>query len=160
MKRKTKMSVAVLSTVIALLAITAVTTGSQVSLNTPLYVFRMEQASSEMNFLSTERNNIAYTIENGSTLNYSISEEYCSAKSSPAICLTDQHICSVDVGTCAMVTCASTCPNTCWSTCSDTCENTCGNTCWSTCSDTCGNTCGNTCPSTCWLTCGETCLTC
>jgi len=144
MKRKTKMSVAVLSTVIAFLVITAVTTGSQASLNTPLYTFRMEQASSEMNFLSMERNNVAYTIENGSTLNYNVSGKYCSAKSSPAICLTDPRMCSADVGTCAMVTCASTCPNTCPSTCSDTCE----------------NTCGNTCPSTCWPTCGETCLTC
>ncbi|MBU7026897.1 MAG: hypothetical protein HXS48_08140 [Theionarchaea archaeon] len=51
MNRK-KVSIAVVSMAVAFLAVTCVTASPRTS-NTPLYTFRMEQASSEMNFLPT-----------------------------------------------------------------------------------------------------------
>jgi hypothetical protein len=62
-----KILVAVVS-VCAVLVVSTVIASSQIS-NTPLFTFRMEQASSEMNFLPTVVNGFIYTTENGYTLN-------------------------------------------------------------------------------------------
>lgn len=157
MNRKQKMSLSVASIALASLVMTAVTVSSR-TVNTPLYTYRIEQASSEMNFLPTEMNNFAYTIEKGFTLEYDSFEEQSDVESSPNICITIPPLCTIDI-TCSTV-CQSTCANTCPSTCTNTCDNpTCGNTC-ETCGNTCPDTCGNTCPDTCWLSCNGTCITC
>lgn len=137
MDRK-KVSLAVLSIAIGSLAVAYVAASSQI-LNTPLYTFRMEQQSSEMNFLPTEMNTFTYTAERGCNLTYGV------------------------VGWCGVnplsTSPASTCNPSCFDTCEDTCEwtcfDTCGRTCPSTCDDptcvlfTCGITHWETCPSTC-----------
>jgi hypothetical protein len=69
MNGKQKTSIVVASIIVVSLAATCVTASSQTS-NTPLYTFRMEEVSSEMNFLSTEVSEITYNTQNGYTLNY------------------------------------------------------------------------------------------
>ena len=121
---------------------------------TPLYTYRMEQASHTMNFLPTEMNKFTYTAEEGYMLNHNA--VVCCSSVVPLI--------TGGVNTC------DTCDQpTCWSTCPDTCEPTCPNTCMGatcstctqptceTCEETCPYTC-STCSSTCWNTCsGYTC---
>lgn len=159
------MSYIVVIAVSALLAVTAVTASAWRPSHTPLYTMRMEQASSEMNFLSTARNSFAYTTGRGYELNCNVAG-YCGAGpagevsvSGPCIqteCYTCWPTC---VSTCS--TCVSTCPSTCSSTCGNTCGNTCDDsTCGNTCPNTCGSTCGNTCPSTCVSTCVTCVYTC
>ncbi len=138
MSKKQKALVAVASVSCALLVASAL--AGSLTLNTPLYTFRMEQASSKMNFLPTIMNGFTYTTENGHTLNYDAT------------------------GYCGMpldVTSGKTCEGTCQG--QETCQgyNTCDLTCWSTCPNTCGSTCPLTC-DTCDHTCGtcETCITC
>lgn len=143
MSRK-RVLIAVMSGVLALLVLNTVIAGS-LTVNTPLYRVRMEQASSEMNFLPTAVNNFTYTAEQGYILN-------CRAAGCDGIPLgiTEGKTCD---GTCqGQVTCQgyNTCDLTCWSTC----PNTCGNTCPLTC-DTCDQTC-----ATCEGTCQGTCITC
>ena len=106
--------------------------GSLQTLNTPLYTYRMEQMSSEMNFLITAVNDFSYTTEKGFTL---IDE------SSP--CCIEELLNPLTIGstcvTCHDPTCV-TCPDTCIPTCDDpTCPETCEPTCeQSTCIPTCG----------------------
>lgn len=123
----------------------AVTVTANFVPNTPLYTYRMEQASSQMNFLPTEINNFAYTTVTGSTLNYEITR-YC-------------YVNPLEEPT-VPVTCPETCEETC-STCYSTCEgSTCEGTCYSTCPNTCA-TCEPTCEEpSCWNTCSSTCSTC
>ncbi|KYK37620.1 MAG: hypothetical protein AYK19_00010 [Theionarchaea archaeon DG-70-1] len=101
--------------------------------DTPLYTVRMEQASSEMNFLSTEMNNFTYTTGNGYTLNYDVSGGCCNGGKL--------------LGTCSNTQCGPSCWNTCAGfTCSG--EPTCSDTCpkWNTCHITCsGYTCVEPC---------------
>lgn len=116
-----KMFIAVVSVAVAFCAVACVAAASWTS-STPLYTFRMEQASSEMNFLPTEINNFTYTTEAGSTLNYEITR-YC-------------YVNPLEEPT-VPVTCPETCEETC-STCYSTCEPTCEEpSCWNTCSSTC-----------------------
>lgn len=61
------MVIAVISVAIASLVITYVAASTGTSY-TPLYTFRMEQASSKMNFLPTEVNEFIYGAEKGHTL--------------------------------------------------------------------------------------------
>ncbi len=151
MNGKRKMLTAVVS-VCAVLAVSTVIASSHVS-DTPLFMYRMEQASSKMNFLPTAVNEFVYTAENGVTLGYNNP-----GNSGIPLEVTVGKTCE---GTCIEPTCPHTCPNTCAGnpTCSSTCPDTCGatcDTCDSTC-DTCDSTCiGNTCADTCPLTC-ETC---
>lgn len=131
-----KMLLTVISTIVALLAVTFVT-ASPWTANTPLYAVRMEQASSKMNFLPTEMNGFTYTSEKG----YEIS---CDV----TICPNVEP--SSDKPTSAQNPCKWTDP---YSTCS-------GYTCWLSCGGTC-ETCAVTCPNTCNPTCtGSTCITC
>jgi hypothetical protein len=146
------MFVMIVSATIVLLAITAVTAHNR-TVNTPLYMVRMEQVSSRMNFLPTSANEFAYTAEKGYTLNHDgihgvggahVLEPY----TEPPQCETWE-------------TCEETC-ETCWSTCDDTCPNTCSvtcrNTCPATCPATCEETCDDpTCSQTCPVTCEDTC---
>ncbi len=135
MDRKT-VFVMVLSATGLLLAITAVT-GHSHTIVTPLHTMRMEQASSEMNFLPTAVNEFTYTTEKGNNLNYGLPRKYgdvvpCDTWQQPYTCI--------------------------YSTCEDTCETcdapTCPDTCGYTCDDpTCGGTCDD---PTCYVTsCGE-----
>ena len=71
MNRKQKMYSTVISIAAVFLAVAFVTADSSF-LNTPLYTFRMEKVSSEMNFLPTEVHTFVYTAEKGSTLEYSV----------------------------------------------------------------------------------------
>ena len=114
---------------------------------TPLYTVRMEQASSEMNFLPTEVNRFIYTTEKGFNLNYICSGCF----SAQPLEVTSGRTCE---GTCIEPTCDNTCPSTCASTCGATCGDTCGFTC-DTCASTC-DTCDETCDGgpTCYNTCG------
>ena len=68
MNRK-KVSIAVVSTAVVVLAVTCVTASHQ-TLNTPLYTFRIEQASSEMNFLPTAVSEFTYNTRDGYTVNW------------------------------------------------------------------------------------------
>jgi len=126
-----KWSLAVFSIGITLLAVTCATASSWSS--TPLYTFRMEQASSQMNFLPVERSGFTYTAEKGYSLNYGAGCCFVNPLEEPTYwetCSTCEYTC--EGGTCEG-TCYSTCPNTC-ATCEPTCEQ---NTCWNTCDSTC-----------------------
>ncbi|KYK36382.1 MAG: hypothetical protein AYK19_01165 [Theionarchaea archaeon DG-70-1] len=70
MNRK-KVSIAVVSMAVAFLAVTCVTASRQTS-STPLYTFRMEQASNRMSFLPTTVNEFTYNTRDGYTLNYEL----------------------------------------------------------------------------------------
>ncbi len=127
-----KWSLAVIGAAVTLLAVTCVTAASWS--DTPLYTLRMEQASSEMNFLPVERSGFTYTAEKGCSLDYD-GAGCCFVKplEEPTYwetCSTCESTC--EGGTCEG-TCYSTCPNTC-ATCEPTCEQ---NTCWNTCDSTC-----------------------
>jgi hypothetical protein len=110
---------------------------------TPLYTVRMEQQSSTMNFLPTEKATFTYAAEKG----YNLS-------SSAGVGCIDVAPLSTSP--------ASTCNPSCFDTCEFTCEWTCFETCGYTCPDTCRNTCPNTCEGwTCdYLTCPITCACC
>ncbi|MBU7028262.1 MAG: hypothetical protein HXS48_15120 [Theionarchaea archaeon] len=142
MDRK-KVSLAVISVAVAFLALTAVTASSW-TLNTPLYIFRMQQQSSRMNFLPYEKNGFTYTAEKGYNLSCD-AVGCCGAE--PLEPPTNWETCSSCESTC-WSTCPATCPATCPNTCVDTCPDTCEPTCWSTCEEpTCWNTCGAACPT-------------
>jgi hypothetical protein len=148
-----------ISAAIAFCAVTAVAASPKSKVNAPLYTFRMEQASSNMNFLPTAMNGFEYTTEEGYTLDcntggccnnsgviygtgyYTCPDETCEH------CLT-----YYPAQTCEF-TCHETCPITCHMTCPITCEYTCPYTCKLTCADTCPYTCEPTCPETCLVTC-------
>ncbi|KYK34771.1 MAG: hypothetical protein AYK19_02540 [Theionarchaea archaeon DG-70-1] len=145
-----KVPLAVISVALALLAVTAATAHPSVT-RTPLYIFRMEQQSSEMNFLPTERNTFIYTTAQGHTVLYEITG-----------CGYAAPLATGGGNTCNSCsrTCSNTCPVTCMSTCPETCVytcHTCVSTCPYTCVNTCSFTCGSTCPNTCWSTCDEPC---
>ncbi len=127
---------------------------------TPLYAIRMEQASSEMNFLPTAVNGFTYNTEKGYTVDYN-SSTYCSAQ----LLTTSSNDTCYGYSTCdGSYTCWQTCSGythggyTCQPTCyvwtctPETCDITyCAFTCVAV--DTCMGTCSATCPSTC-----ETCM--
>ncbi|MBU7045922.1 MAG: hypothetical protein HXS54_05750 [Theionarchaea archaeon] len=148
MDRKQK-SISVIIVAVMLIAITSVTANS-LAINTPLYALRMEQASSKMSFLPTERNIFTYTTENGFDLNYSGTGECCGAVSP-----LDTGVWTCYYSTCGGDTCYLTCPESCYGTCTDptcvTCQGQ--NTCWATCPSTCEDSCGGTCEG---RTCEET----
>ena len=128
------------------LVITSVAASPKISGNTPLYAFRMEQASSKMNFLPTAVNGFVYTAEEGYNFNYSATG--CCGDVKP-----------LDTSD-ATPTCALTCyPTSC--TCWQTCPYTCAATCPVTCDDpTCPNTCPVTCVPTCTDSCYQSCIFC
>jgi len=134
------------SVAIVSLAVTCVTANLW-ALTTPLYTLRMEQASSEMNFLPTTVNEFTYTTENDFNMEYTL----------VGCCGAEPFDVPTKIGfTCDEPTCPNTSCNTCGFTCPNTCEFTClyGTHCPHTCHDTCGKTC-STCPYTC-----ETCTGC
>ncbi len=156
MNRKQKSLVILVSATMVVLVVTAATVTAWTA-NTPLYMFRMEQASSKMNFLPTAINCFDYTTEKGYTLNCNIGR-YCNNMG---------VLYDTGYSTCPDETCEHcltyppgvTCPNTSCATCASTCPNTCKSTCPNTCKSTCPNTCPYTCPNTC-ATCPATCATC
>lgn len=141
MKRK-KVWITVASGAFMLLAVAVATAASSPS-STPLYTYRMEQTSYEMNFLPTEVSSFTYAAENGYTLNYDV-PMYCG---SVTPLMTEGSTCNP---TCDIKTCISclTC-DTCFHcvTVDPTCdENTCQYTCGGTCDYTCsGWTCDPPC---------------
>lgn len=143
-----RMSIAVASAVV-LLAGAFVTANPQMT--SPLYTIRMEQASSEMNFLPTAVNEFTYSTEKGYSLTYGVAG--CCVT---PIALTEGIPCKVTFETCVK-TCL-TC-STCGSTCGYTCGCSCGFTC-DTCVATCGNTCNPTCNAITCDSCIDTCITC
>lgn len=141
---RTKASLAVMIAVVSL-AVTWVAADFETS-DTPLYMFRMEQASNKMGFLPTKITEFTYTAEYGYYQNCNIL-----GNDGEILFITTEV-------TCIPVTCEVTCPDTCWGTCDDpTCVFTCGDTHWSTCPDTCEQTCPDTCEQTCPNTCEHTC---
>jgi hypothetical protein len=132
------MSLAI-SVSVVLLAATCVTATS-LSSYAPLYIFRMEQASSQKSFLPSPVNSFTYALKQGCTLK-------CNA---PECC---------GAGPLVFTQRSTECDETCGNSCGFTCDS-CGNTCESTCPSTCGSTCPATCPSTCGSSCGGTCSTC
>lgn len=131
-----KLSYAVIGITIAFLVAATVAASPWISSNTPLYTYRMEQASSEMDFLPTEKNDFTYTTEGGYNLNYDVLG--CCDDQNPLI-QTWQYTCEF-YETCDTCSTCSTC-STCPATCPNTCQNTCPYTCWNTCPVTCRNTC-------------------
>lgn len=77
MKKAQNLFIGVVSMAVVILVMAAVT-ASVSNTNTPLYVFRMEQQSTKMNFLPTPEHDFTYTSEDGYTIN-TISEGYCGA---------------------------------------------------------------------------------
>ena len=153
MKKIRLMSLTVVSVIFVSLVVSI--TASPFVSSVPLFTFRMEQVSSEKNFLPTEKNTFTYTTGGTYTLNHNVlgccgvivplitAGDVCETVGSP-VCPPDPESVS---GTCDQYTCG----NTCWCTCSlvSTCSNTCPETCPNTCGvPTCGATCENTCPET------------
>ena len=114
-----KLYLALIGAAIVSLAVASVS--ARASPSTPLYAVRMEQASSEMNFLPTAVTSYNFATENGYTLN-------CSAQGyhGNTVLLETEITCEGDP------TCQSTCPQTWLHTCMETCSNTC-----STCAPEC-----------------------
>lgn len=141
-----KMSV-LMAGVVAVSLTGMLSTASSLAGSTPLYIFRMEQQSKDMNFLPTAVSGFTYTTENGSALN-------CNVGSFGVI--LGHH--TSPTPTCQ--TCPSTCALTCPATCDDpTCPDTCVSTCPSTCDVTCDDpTCLETCEQTCRYTCTKPCI--
>lgn len=143
----------------------AVNTGT---LDTPLFTWRMEQASDKMGFSPTPVNGFSYDTEKGRVLGYEITEDeygYVKPLDSGQGCEQDtregEGCRDTQDDTCQ--TCEDTCEDTCADTCSDTCSTCTGETSCSTCpADTCSNIktqCG-TCTDTCSESCEGTCETC
>lgn len=135
---------------IAFLAVSFMTATSP-SWNAPLFTFRMEQASGEMNFSPMGVNPFTYNTASGYTLHSCVAGQ----------CFGAGPLATSPSSTCDP-TCVEGCDETEWYTCQDTCWYTCDNP---TCASTCPNTCYNTCPLTCatcygQATCGYTCYTC
>lgn len=170
---KWKMLGVVLSTASVLLVATTIMASSWTQ-NTPLYAFRMQQMSSEMNFLPTAVSGFVYTAYGGCILNCDALGEHCSTgyggvpadesveeacqgpetlnggeTCSYTICSTCENTCITCAGqeTCdGGPTCELTCPRTCL-TCYETCRITCFYPCPAT-TDTCDPTCNTPCPPT------------
>ena len=143
-----KVSLVVVGAVIVCATVFSI--AGSVMAHTPLYILRMEQASSKMNFLPTAVNGFTYTTESGYTVGHNVTGRYCGGVNPLA---------TSPASTCDP-SCTDTCEETCPWTCYETCPNTCNPTCTSpTCPDTCPNTCDtcpvNTCPVTCEPTCEE-----
>lgn len=118
MDRKKGILAVAISVALAAFALTAVTATSWKG-STPLYAFRMEQVSSEMNFLPTTAALFAYTAENGHNLAYNIGPCDCGDENPlmPYTCATcSQEMCDEPTvcGTCGTCSWMQTCsPNTC-----------------------------------------------
>jgi hypothetical protein len=116
MDKRQKLSLAGVGVILVLCTVTAVTARGW-TLHTPLYRVRMEQASSEMNFLPTDMSTFTYTAEKGYTL------DYCAAGGCGVVPLA-----TGPVGTCETCeyTCDDpTCPPVCLSTFRYTCTKPC-----------------------------------
>ena len=150
MDGKQKLLIGAVGVALGLLLVACVTASSCRS-GTPLFTFRMEQASNKMNFLPTAVNGFVYSTEKGYTVHYSAAG-YGDAQ--PLKPPTEVPTCPY---TCDDDTCEETCPYTCWSTCPSTCESTCPNTCDG---PTCWSSCRSRCPPTQVDTCWETCDPC
>ena len=116
-KRGKQTAIAVFGVLIAFLTALDVMANPQIS-DTPLYTFRIEQASNEMNFLPTTVNTFTYLAEEEYTLEYG-----------PPELRDSTNPLSTFEWTCIDSTCGNTC-NTCYS-------------CWLTCEAS-----KRTCPST------------
>jgi hypothetical protein len=147
--------IVMVSTALAVLTVTAATATPGVS-GTPLYAYRMEQASSKMNFLSTEMANFTYIAEKGYVLSYDATG-FCNPEPL-APTGEEMETCWPQCTTNEITWCQYTCEDTCFmSTCQ---QNTCSQTCYTCPEDTCNNTCTSpyTCHlSTCVSTCNPTC---
>lgn len=154
------MSLAAISAIAVFLAVTAVTARSWNATNTPLYIFRMEQASSDMSFSPTPMNAFAYLTEKGYNVHYDTG--VCNGVEPlepPTYATCDEEICTPTYSTCCVtcdITCVVTC-SSCVNTCYGTCPNSCSGTCIYTCDYTCVSTC-RTCVATCWWSCSNTCI--
>ena len=145
MNRK-KALTAIMVGALVLFVIACATTTSLMA-RTPLYTFRMEKASSEMNFLPTDMNTFAYTTEQGWELSYGTNG-----------CCGDAGVLDTGVWTCWFSTCSGLPDDTCVLTCPQSCNGTCYDyTCPATCPQTCRTCGGPTCDYTCPHTCGDTC---
>ena len=129
MDRKKGILAVVISVALAVPVLSAVTASTWKG-STPLYAFRMEQASSEMNFSLAAVTHFTYIAENGHNLAYNIGPSICGDVKplSPYTCATcNEEMCEIPTicgtcGTCSwMQTCSpSTCPWTEWPFCSYT----------------------------------------
>lgn len=144
MTRNRKWMLLVILSIVTAYIATAVA-ASPWMLDTPLYTYRMQQASSEMNFLPATMNNFTYMTEKGFTL---VDVEGCCEATLFAMPL------GTGVYSCYYSTCGGeTCSSTCYTYCGQySCMLTCPSTCF-TCDDpTCPLTC-YTCPDTFFCTC-------
>ncbi len=118
------------------LAVATVFAATSITDKSPLFNYRMQQASSRMNFMPARPDTFTYTTEQGSCLNYGT----CMGCSGALPLHT--HYYDTCIQDCTIPVTCETCPSTCWSSCGGTCE-----TCYSTSCGTCYSTC-STC-STC-----------
>lgn len=126
MDRKLKTAIAM--TVAAFVFFAAVVTASSfVASDTPLYSYRMEQASNKMHFLPTDMNTFSYNTEKGYNLDFEVT-------GNPGDGILDTW---QTPWTCVFSTCVYTCTTCDAPTCPDTCEQTCPATCGWTCGGSC-----------------------
>lgn len=114
MKKRQIILIAVASAVLLSLAVACVTAGTWTS-STPLFTLRMEQASSEMNFLPRSAAGFTYTTGNGYTLGY------CASGCKGAVPLAPVTYNTCQEETCDEPTCYNTCPGVCYTT-TPTCQ--------------------------------------
>lgn len=146
--------IVLITVTIIFFAITCITATSYMKSNeTPLYILRMEQASSKMSFLPTVVSEFTYSTEKGYVLKCgpirACEEDFIESTEAPCDTRETDGLCTY-----YEITCGSSCETceTCY-----TCEPSCGGSCEPTCS-TCPPTCPYTCPATCPVTCdGYTC---
>jgi hypothetical protein len=117
MKKRISLGIIACASVLAIACVTANT----LTVDTPLYTYRMEQVSSQMNFLPVEANGFNYNSQNCCLLSYSTG-------------------CTVPLDIPTTFPCKPT-EETCLNSCGGTCSYTCKVTECESCSFTCGSTC-------------------
>lgn len=86
-KTEKVMSFVLISATVMSFTLIHTTAASMVTSNTPLYTYRMEQVSSEMNFLPTEKSILTYTSESQCWIVYNVEAVYVGGEACyPDIC--------------------------------------------------------------------------
>jgi hypothetical protein len=116
----------------------AVSVTASSSVDTPLFIYRMEQSSIKMHFLPTTMNTYIYTTEKGYYVNYDGFGIVNDGGGTDSVINTCGQGQTCDGG--------PTCQETCWYTCVETsCQPTCPATCIQPTCETCDVTCGHGC---------------
>jgi hypothetical protein len=118
MKKRISTGIVTCAFVLAIACVTANT----LTVDTPLYTYRMEHVSSQMNFLPTEANEFSYNSQDYCLLSYSMG---CTMG---PLDYPTTFPCQPTEETC-LGSCGGTCSYTCKVTECESCSFTCGSTC-------------------------------